>query len=103
MPSSSRGGSAHETFGGSGMSKPAELNGESGMVTLAGGPLGPYDIIGPIVAGGMGVVYRAYDLRLGRPVAIKMLPDRCASDRTLLRQFEREAKALSSINHPNIV
>jgi len=65
--------------------------------------LGPYEILWPIGAGGMGVVYRAYDVRLRRPVAIKTLPPSCSSDQTRLRLFHQEARALSSINHPNIV
>ena len=65
--------------------------------------LGPYEILWPIGAGGMGEVYRAYDVRLRRPVAIKTLPPSSSSDQTRLRLFHQEARALSSINHPNIV
>lgn len=61
-----------------------------------------YEILGPLGAGGMGEVYRARDTRLDRDVAIKVLPDEFASVRERLRRFEREAKALASLNHPNV-
>ena len=70
---------------------------------LPGARLGNYEIAGPIGAGGMGEVYRARDSRLGRDVAIKILPGSVADDRERLRRFEQEAKALAALNHPNIV
>jgi TolB-like protein/Tfp pilus assembly protein PilF len=65
--------------------------------------LGPYEILGPIGAGGMGEVYRARDSRLEREVAIKVLPDHLAEDSTALARFEREAKAVAALSHPNIL
>lgn len=65
--------------------------------------LGPYEIIAPLGAGGMGEVYRARDTRLGRDIAIKVLPDDVASSPDRLARFEREAKTVASLNHPNIV
>jgi len=67
-----------------------------------GAKLGPYEIISPAGAGGMGEVYKARDTRLDRPVAIKILPARFAETPDLRQRFEREAKAISSLNHPNI-
>jgi Tol biopolymer transport system component/predicted Ser/Thr protein kinase len=64
--------------------------------------LGPYEIASPIGAGGMGEVYRASDTRLSRDVAIKVLPAEFARDAQLRARFEREARAISSLNHPNI-
>jgi len=68
-----------------------------------GARLGPYEIVAAIGAGGMGEVYRARDTRLGRDVAIKVLPGEFASDPERLRRFEREAKATASLSHPNIL
>ena len=64
--------------------------------------LGPYEILAPIGAGGMGEVYRAKDTRLERTVAIKVLPAHLVKDPDLRRRFEREAKTISSLSHPNI-
>src|ERR1700731_894705 len=64
--------------------------------------LGSYEILAPIGAGGMGEVYRARDTKLDRDVAIKMLPAAFAQDPERLARFEREAKVLASLNHPNI-
>src|SRR5437879_5799774 len=64
--------------------------------------LGPYEIIAPLGAGGMGEVYRASDTRLGRTVAIKILPAQLYSDPLRKQRFEREAKIISSLNHPHI-
>ncbi len=65
--------------------------------------LGPYEVQSPIGAGGMGEVYRARDTRLGRDVAIKILPDSFAQNADLLRRFEQEARAVAALNHPNIL
>jgi serine/threonine protein kinase len=64
--------------------------------------LGPYEVLAPIGAGGMGEVYRARDTRLERTVAIKILPPHFSDDATRRQRFEREAKGVSSLNHPNI-
>ena len=64
--------------------------------------LGPYEIVAPLGAGGMGEVYRALDTRLDRTVAIKILPAHLSDDVTRRQRFEREAKVISSLNHPNI-
>jgi serine/threonine protein kinase/tetratricopeptide (TPR) repeat protein len=73
-------------------------------VTLASGSrLGPYEILSPLGAGGMGEVYRARDTRLGRDVAVKVVHPKFASDDELLRRFELEARAASQLDHPNIL
>ncbi len=72
------------------------------MTLSAGSRLGPYEILGQIGAGGMGEVYRAKDPRLGREVAIKVLPASFSADADRLRRFEQEAKAAGILNHPNI-
>jgi serine/threonine-protein kinase len=69
----------------------------------AGTRLGPYEIVAPLGAGGMGEVWRARDTRLGRDVAIKVLPVEFADDPERLRRFEREAKATAALSHPNIL
>jgi serine/threonine protein kinase len=64
--------------------------------------IGPYEIIGALGAGGMGEVYRARDARLGRDVALKVLPEIFSKDAERMARFEREAQVLASLNHPNI-
>ena len=73
------------------------------MSLASGTRLGSYEVLSLLGAGGMGEVYRARDTRLGRDVAIKVLPADVARDRTRLERFRREAKALAAIDHPNIV
>jgi serine/threonine protein kinase len=65
--------------------------------------LGPYEILTPIGAGGMGEVYKARDIRLSRDVALKVLPPQVAGDADRLRRFEQEAQAAAALNHPNIL
>ena len=72
------------------------------MALAAGTKLGPYEIIAPIGAGGMGEVYRALDTKLNRPVAVKLLTEELA-DAAARRRFQREAQMASSLNHPHIV
>lgn len=73
------------------------------MALNTGTRLGPYEVLAPIGAGGMGEVYRSRDSRLGREVAIKVLPAAFSQDPEALQRFEREARALASISHPNIL
>src|SRR4026207_2316526 len=73
------------------------------MPLRSGDRLGPYEILGAIGAGGMGEVYRGRDPRLGREVAIKILPVAFATDPDRLRRFELEARAAGQLNHPNIL
>ena len=73
------------------------------MALCAGDSLGPYHIISPLGAGGMGVVLRAWDTKLDRTVAIKVLSHDLAEDEEALGRFEREAKAIASLSHPNIL
>ena len=68
----------------------------------AGTKLGPYEILSPLGAGGMGEVYRARDAKLNREVAIKVLPEALAEDAERLARFQREAQVLASLNHPHI-
>src|SRR5262245_30265314 len=72
------------------------------MTIPSGTKLGPYQIVAAIGAGGMGEVYRARDTRLEREVAIKVLPEALSRNEQFLSRFEREAKSISSLNHPNI-
>src|SRR6478736_2667752 len=73
------------------------------MLLATGTRLGPYEILSPLGAGGMGEVYRARDERLSRSVALKVLPGEISADKSRLDRFEKEARAASSLNHPNIV
>ena len=83
------------------MSEPPEAGG-SGRVG-PGSRLGPYEVIAPLGSGGMGEVFLALDTRLGRHVAVKVLPAELSADRERLARLEREARAASALNHPNIV
>ena len=73
------------------------------MAVASGSRLGPYEVLSPLGAGGMGEVWKARDTRLGREVAIKVLPEALASDRDRLSRFEQEARSASALNHPNII
>ena len=72
------------------------------MSLTAGTRLGPYEILSPLGAGGMGEVYRAKDTKLKREVAVKVLPESFASDPDRMARFQREAEVLAALNHPNI-
>jgi serine/threonine protein kinase len=72
------------------------------MPLTAGSRLGPYEIVSPLGAGGMGEVYKARDTRLDRTVAIKVLPAHVASDPDLRQRLDREARAVAALNHPHI-
>ena len=73
------------------------------MTLTAGRRLGPYEVLGALGAGGMGEVYRARDTRLGRDVALKVLPADVAGDPDRRRRFEREARAVAALNHPAVL
>ena len=73
------------------------------MPLPAGTKLGPYEIQSPLGSGGMGEVYRAKDARLGREVALKILPESFARDPDRRARFEREARTVAALSHPNIV
>ncbi len=81
----------------------AELLEESRSESLAGQQIGPYRVTAPLAKGGMGEVYRALDTRLGREVAIKLMPAAFSSDQDRLRRFEQEARAAGMLNHPNVL
>ena len=81
---------------------PWDYNDAQRMGLTSGTKLGPYEIVSPLGAGGMGEVYRARDAKLGREVALKVLPEALARDAERTGRFEREAKVLASLNHPNI-
>ena len=72
------------------------------MALSAGSRVGPYEVLAPLGSGGMGEVYRARDTKLGRDVAIKVLPAVFTADPDRLARFEREARLLASLNHPHI-
>src|SRR4051812_27675585 len=73
------------------------------MDLTPGARVGAYEILGPLGAGGMGEVYRARDTRLGREVALKVLAPGMVKDPAHLARFEREARSVASLNHPNVV
>src|ERR1700733_15374619 len=73
------------------------------MALTSGTKIGPYEIQSPLGAGGMGEVYRARDTRLGRDVAIKVLPEGVAKDADRLWRFEQEARTIAALSHPNIL
>jgi serine/threonine protein kinase len=81
---------------------PWDYNDAQRMGLTSGAKLGPYEIVSPLGAGGMGEVYRARDTRLGRDVAIKVLPEDLSSNPDLKARFEREARAISALSHPHI-
>src|SRR5262245_50685331 len=72
------------------------------MPLTAGARLGPYEILSPLGAGGMGEVYKARDTRLDRTVAVKVLPDKMSSSPEVRQRFEREARTISQLSHPHI-
>ena len=71
------------------------------MALASGTKLGPYEIVAPLGAGGMGEVYRARDTKLGREVALKLLPPLFTADADRVARFKREARVLASLNHPH--
>src|SRR6266852_1431261 len=72
------------------------------MALTTGTKLGPYEILAPLGAGGMGEVYCAHDTTLGRNIAVKILPQTLASDAERMARFSREAQLLAALNHPNV-
>jgi len=72
------------------------------MALPPGSKVGPYEVLSPLGAGGMGEVYRARDTKLDRDVALKILPESFATDTDRVARFKREAQVLASLNHPNI-
>src|ERR1700746_159289 len=73
------------------------------MAISPGTKIGPYEVISSVGAGGMGEVYKAHDARIGREVAVKVLPASYASDADRLRRFEQEVRAVGALSHPNIL
>src|SRR6202049_658852 len=96
---------AHEEAGSQflGAAAPEVLQLAPSRALTAGTKLGPYEIIAPLGAGGMGEVYRARDTHLGRTVAIKILPAAFSTDQDRLHRFQEEARSASALNHPNII
>src|SRR4029078_12442999 len=83
---------------------PVHLPSEACLESLpAGTTLGRYEIVAPLGAGGMGVVYRARDLRLDREVAVKLLPNHLSKEQDAMSRFQREAKALAALSHAGIL
>src|SRR5262245_52950384 len=89
-------------FGTSGRAHRIGARNGAPMALASGSRLGPYEIVSLLGSGGMGDVYLAHDPRLGRQVAIKILPAACSADQHRLSRFEREARAVASLNHPYI-
>src|SRR5450755_4634826 len=81
---------------------PRDYNDAQRMGLISGTKLGPYEIISPLGAGGMGEVYRARDTRLDRTVAVKILPSHLSSNPEAKQRFDREARTISSLSHPNV-
>src|SRR5580765_8116036 len=96
-------GSGPHRPSGVGLEARAILRRTTHMSLAVGTRLGSYEILGTVGAGGMGEVYRARDTRLDRDVAVKVLPTHLASDPDALARFEREAKAVAALSHPNIL
>src|SRR5262249_50535482 len=85
------------------LARGAEEEGARPMTLAPGTRLGSYEITAPLGAGGMGEVWRAHDTKLGRDVAIKVLPETLANDAAALSRFEREARAVAALSHPHIL
>jgi serine/threonine protein kinase len=85
------------------LAQTSELTDDDCNGSLVGRSIGPYRVVSLLDQGGMGEVYLAEDSRLGRKVAIKLLPDKFTADGERVRRFEQEARAASSLNHPNII
>src|SRR5262245_38592235 len=94
--------SADDFLGGAAVAMAHELVADAAEPALTGQRLGAYDIVDLLGVGGMGEVYRARDTKLGRDVAIKVLPRLFSADPERLARFEREARLLASLNHPHI-